>query len=87
MRYNKSNTDKVIKSFKNVVVKLDVRRFDINTYILKMLPSTPTQETLVVNENTKIGLSMYPFILWHSKILFIMEKVNQTKEFALVLKV
>ena len=55
IKYNKSNIDKIIKSFKNVFVKLDVRRFDINTSILKMLPSTPIQETWVVKETTKIS--------------------------------
>ena len=62
IRYNKSNIDSTIKSFKNVFVKLDVRRFDINTSILKMLPSTPIQETLVVKKTqTLVNRCILPF--------------------------
>ena len=49
-RYNKSKIDNVTKSFKNVWVKFDVRRLEINTPILKMFPSTPIHETLVAKE-------------------------------------
>ena len=45
-RYNRSNKDNVIKSFKNVSVKFDVLRFEIKTTILKIFPSTPTHETV-----------------------------------------
>ena len=55
IRYNKSKIDKMIKSFKNVFVKLDVCLFEINTSILKMLPNTPIQETFVVKSNTRIS--------------------------------
>ena len=55
IRYNKSKIDKIIKSFQKVLVKLDVRRFEINTSILKTLPSTPIQETSVVKESTQIN--------------------------------
>ena len=46
IKYNKSNKDRMTSNFRNVCVKFDVLRFEINTTTLKILPNTPMHETI-----------------------------------------
>ena len=60
IKYRRSNADKVIKSFVKVSVKLEIRRFSINTIMLKMFPITPMQETKIFSQ--EVTITMYLII-------------------------